>query len=268
MPPSISSPEEFTDYMTQPGSVLALPDAPRSSSTCLEDQAGAEKAAEAIKLHFSDGVAADGIVYLNNAGQEIKLDRVRPPYSVGSNGCRKVQGKSRPTDVPRERWRVLLTTHKREDKTCEEYLTSKNCKHESQRFEDLPAVPAMAMPNEETAESGFAQGASASSSTYAHPSRIESALTGTEEELPFHSYCECGCSQHLLADYVQYRWPRNREGHLQMGISGSAKTLVQWLRRLGRGQVSLQNAYWPTAKRIVLGMQTLHGVSDTYCVFR
>ena len=58
-------------------------------------------------LHYSEGIASDGIVYVNDIGDEVKLDSRGRPYRVGSDG-RKLMPSKRPARyITPEEWKAM-----------------------------------------------------------------------------------------------------------------------------------------------------------------
>ena len=58
-------------------------------------------------LHYSEGVASDGIIYVNDLGDEVKLDSKGRAYRVGSDG-RKIMPSKRPSRyVTPEEWKKM-----------------------------------------------------------------------------------------------------------------------------------------------------------------
>ena len=58
-------------------------------------------------LHYSEGVASDGIIYVNDLGDEVKLDAKGRAYKVGSDG-RKLMPSKRPSRyVTPEEWKKM-----------------------------------------------------------------------------------------------------------------------------------------------------------------
>ena len=58
-------------------------------------------------LHYSEGIASDGVVYVNDIGDEVKLDSRGRPYRVGSDG-RKLMPSKRPARyVTPEEWKAM-----------------------------------------------------------------------------------------------------------------------------------------------------------------
>ena len=58
--------------------------------------------------HHSMGKSGDGIIYLSDIGEYIKLDKRGRPYRVGSNGRKEVRGLPRPkSSYSPEEWRAL-----------------------------------------------------------------------------------------------------------------------------------------------------------------
>ena len=58
-------------------------------------------------LHYSEGIASDGVVYVNDIGDEVKLDSRGRPYRVGSDG-RKLMPSRRPARyVTPEEWKAM-----------------------------------------------------------------------------------------------------------------------------------------------------------------
>ena len=63
--------------------------------------------AEPKLLHYSEGIASDGVVYVNDIGDEVKLDSRGRPYRVGSDG-RKLMLSKRPSRyVTPEEWKAM-----------------------------------------------------------------------------------------------------------------------------------------------------------------
>ena len=60
-------------------------------------------------LHYSEGIASDGVVYVNDIGDEVKLDSRGRPYRVGSDG-RKLMPSKRPARyITPEEWKAMST---------------------------------------------------------------------------------------------------------------------------------------------------------------
>ena len=58
--------------------------------------------------HMSMGKASDGIIYLNDDGETVKLDRKGNPYKVGSDGRRFFRSSPRPrSKYTPEEWKAL-----------------------------------------------------------------------------------------------------------------------------------------------------------------
>ena len=58
-------------------------------------------------LHYSEGVASDGIIYVNDVGGEVKLDFKGRAYRVGSDG-RKLMPSKRPSRyITPEEWKKM-----------------------------------------------------------------------------------------------------------------------------------------------------------------
>ena len=58
-------------------------------------------------LHYSEGVASDGIIYVNDLGDEVKLDAKGRAYKVGSDG-RKLMTSKRPSSyITPEEWKKM-----------------------------------------------------------------------------------------------------------------------------------------------------------------
>ena len=58
-------------------------------------------------LHYSEGIASDGVVYVNDIGDEVKLGSRGRPYRVGSDG-RKLMPSKRPARyVTPEEWKAM-----------------------------------------------------------------------------------------------------------------------------------------------------------------
>ena len=58
-------------------------------------------------LHYSEGVASDGIIYINDFGEEVKLDSKGRAYKVGSDG-RKLMPSKRPARyITPEEWKKM-----------------------------------------------------------------------------------------------------------------------------------------------------------------
>lgn len=58
-------------------------------------------------LHYSEGIASDGVIYVNDLGDEVKLDSKRRAYRVGSDG-RKLMPSKRPSRyVTPEEWKAM-----------------------------------------------------------------------------------------------------------------------------------------------------------------
>ena len=58
-------------------------------------------------LHYSEGIASDGVVYVNDIGDEVKLDSRGRPYRVGSDG-RKLMPSKRPARyITPEEWKAM-----------------------------------------------------------------------------------------------------------------------------------------------------------------
>ena len=58
-------------------------------------------------LSYSEGVASDGIIYVNDSGEEVKLDSRGRAYKVGSDG-RKLMPSKRPARyVTPEEWKKM-----------------------------------------------------------------------------------------------------------------------------------------------------------------
>ena len=60
-----------------------------------------------VLLHYSEGIASDGVVYVNDLGDEVKLDSRGRPYRVGSDG-RKLMPSKRPSRyITPEEWKAM-----------------------------------------------------------------------------------------------------------------------------------------------------------------
>ena len=63
-------------------------------------------------LHYSEGIASDGIIYINDIGDEVKLDSKGRPYRVGNDG-RKLMPSKRPVGyVTPEEWAKMSAKEK------------------------------------------------------------------------------------------------------------------------------------------------------------
>ena len=60
-------------------------------------------------IHFNHGSAGDGIVYRNDEGEWVKLDRKGRPYRVDKRDGRKIMRTSRPKDFHTRRMEELGT---------------------------------------------------------------------------------------------------------------------------------------------------------------
>ena len=72
-------------------------------------------------IHFDHGSAGDGIVYHNDDGEWVKLDRRGRPYRVDRRDGRKIMRTSRPKDFTPEEWKSLGHEHRKA--LAEEYKT-------------------------------------------------------------------------------------------------------------------------------------------------
>ncbi len=67
-------------------------------------------------LHYSEGIASDGVIYVNDVGDEVKLDSRGRAYRVGSDG-RKLMPSKRPVGyVAPEEW-AKMSAKERESST-------------------------------------------------------------------------------------------------------------------------------------------------------
>ena len=58
--------------------------------------------------HHSMGKPGDGIIYLSDIGEHVKLDKRGRPYRVGPDGRKEVRGSPRPkSSYSPEEWRAL-----------------------------------------------------------------------------------------------------------------------------------------------------------------
>ena len=73
-------------------------------------------------IHFDHGSAGDGIVYHNDDGEWVKLDRRGRPYRVDRRDGRKIMRTSRPKDFTPEEWKSLGHEHRKA--LAEEYKTT------------------------------------------------------------------------------------------------------------------------------------------------
>ena len=73
-------------------------------------------------IHFNHGSAGDGIVYHNDEGEWVKLDRKGRPYRVDKRDGRKIMRTSRPKDFTPEEWKSLGHEHRKA--LAEEYRTT------------------------------------------------------------------------------------------------------------------------------------------------
>ena len=63
---------------------------------------------DSMMEHMSNGAAGDGIIYLNDIGETVKLDKKGHPYKVGSGGRRFFRSSPRPrSKYTPEEWRAL-----------------------------------------------------------------------------------------------------------------------------------------------------------------
>ena len=73
---------------------------------------GKDKKDEPKLLHYSEGIASDGIIYVNDIGDEVKLDSKGRPYRVGSDG-RKLMPSKRPVGyITPEEWAKMSAKEK------------------------------------------------------------------------------------------------------------------------------------------------------------
>ena len=64
-------------------------------------------------LHYSEGTAGDGNIYVDDDGYNVKLDKLGRRYRVRSDGVREVPT-SRPLGIPREAWARMSEREKEE----------------------------------------------------------------------------------------------------------------------------------------------------------
>ena len=58
--------------------------------------------------HDRNCEAGDGVIYLNDIGETVKLDKIGPPYKVGKDGRRFFRSSPRPrSKYTPEEWRAL-----------------------------------------------------------------------------------------------------------------------------------------------------------------
>lgn len=72
-------------------------------------------------IHFNYGSAGDGIVYHNDEGEWVKLDKLGRFYRVDRRDGRRVMRTSRPRDFTPEEWKTLGHEHRKA--LAEEYKT-------------------------------------------------------------------------------------------------------------------------------------------------
>ena len=73
---------------------------------------GKDKEDEPRLLHYSERIASDGIIYINDIGDEVKLDSKGRPYRVGKDG-RKLMPSKRPVGyVTPEEWAKMSAKEK------------------------------------------------------------------------------------------------------------------------------------------------------------
>ena len=58
--------------------------------------------------HYSVGKAGDGIVYLNDDGEWVKLNARGYPYRIDERGRRRISSTTRPSKYSPEEWRKIL----------------------------------------------------------------------------------------------------------------------------------------------------------------
>ena len=63
-------------------------------------------------VHYSEGVAGDGNIYVDDDGCNVKLDKLGRRYRVRSNGAREVPT-SRPLGTPSEAWSRMSKRERR-----------------------------------------------------------------------------------------------------------------------------------------------------------
>ena len=92
-------------------------------------------------MHHAYGQLSDGIIYLDDKGDLVKLDKNGRPYLVGEDGViRGVgRGSSRPVGVSPEVWNYLRPVLQREGKTYEQYMQERDRATKKEKETDMPA---------------------------------------------------------------------------------------------------------------------------------
>jgi hypothetical protein len=86
--------------------------------------------------HWMEGCRGDGIIYRDDSGKRVNIDRAGRPYPVGPDGWRVGKASGRPQGVDPEVWNSLRGILKKEGKTYEQYLA------ESAASQAMPTVDA------------------------------------------------------------------------------------------------------------------------------
>ena len=71
-----------------------------------------DKKDEPKLLHYSEGIASDGIIYINDIGDEVKLDSKGRPYRVGNDGRKLMPPKRLVGYVTPEEWAKMSAKEK------------------------------------------------------------------------------------------------------------------------------------------------------------
>jgi hypothetical protein len=77
--------------------------------------------------HYETGLPFDGVIYRNDQGQRVKLDKNGKPYPVDSDGIRRDvgRGSSRPEGVPLEVWNYIRPILAKKGQTYREYMAER-----------------------------------------------------------------------------------------------------------------------------------------------
>jgi hypothetical protein len=107
---------------------------------------------------YRTGIPSDGIVYCNDLGQRVKLDKNGRPYPVDIDGIRKGvgRGSSRPEGVPPEIWNYLRPILAKRGQTYAEYMAEREGTRlldvSEEIFTEAPAVASILEDWEDQAE--------------------------------------------------------------------------------------------------------------------
>jgi len=125
LPDDIIDDIEGPPNIAPPHHVPLLPPVVPLQPYAAESPMGTDVIAERIDplkhRHFHHGIAGDGIVYVNDTGRTVKLDKSGRPYPVGSDGWRVGKGSSRPLGMDPDAWAAIRPVLLREGKTYAEW---------------------------------------------------------------------------------------------------------------------------------------------------